>query len=78
MTAEMRALSLGKALEKQILHTEAIKKVLPRGSSALVRVATPQVDDEFVGLVKDKNPEVFRRDLEQEVEKRLQELLPSL
>jgi uncharacterized membrane protein len=77
LTGEMRASSLGKALEKEILHTEAIKKALPRGSSALVLVATPQVDDEFVALFKDRNPEVIRRDLEQEVEKRLQEMQPS-
>lgn len=49
-------------------------RVLPRGSSALVLVATPDVNDQLVRLFEAWSPEVIRRDVAEEVAQRLHAL----
>ena len=53
---------------------EEIKSRLPRDSSALVLVATPAVNDRMVELFAtwSPSPEVIRKDVAQEVERRLE------
>jgi uncharacterized membrane protein len=72
MSGIMRASSGGKVLEKQLLNTDDIKSILPRGSSALVLIATPEINDTMVTLFAKWSPEVIRRDVAQEVQKRLE------
>lgn len=72
MEGTMRGQKVGKALEKQLLRIDDIKSVLPRGSSALVLIATPEIDDQMVSLFSRWSPEVIRRDVAQEVQQRLE------
>jgi uncharacterized membrane protein len=72
MEGELRAQQAGKALEKQLLRTDEIKSALPRGSSALVLIAEPDINDQLVKLFANWSPEVIRRDVAQEVQKRLE------
>jgi uncharacterized membrane protein len=69
-----RARSAANALENKLMFIDDIKRVLPRGSSALVLVATPDVNDQLVSLFESRAPEVTRRDLSEEVEQRLHTL----
>jgi uncharacterized membrane protein len=69
---EVRGKSIGKALEKMLAPFEEIKSRLPRDSSALVLVATPAVNDRMVELFAGWSPEVIRKDVVQEVERRLE------
>jgi len=48
-----------------------IKQVLPRGSSALVLVASPEINDRMVEVFQERSPQVIRRDVAEEVERRL-------
>ncbi len=64
--------AVGKALEKMLAPTEEIKRDLRRDSSALVLVATPAVNDRMVELFGAWSPEVVRKDVAQEVERRLE------
>lgn len=70
----MRARALGGALEDKLLRVDDIKQVLPRGSSALVLVATPPINDALVDMFNVWSPEVIRRDVAEEVERRLHTL----
>jgi uncharacterized membrane protein len=72
MESESRATIEGVKLEKQLLRIDQIKSVLPRGSSALVLITTPDINDQFVGFFSQYSPEVIRRDVAQEVQKRLE------
>jgi uncharacterized membrane protein len=72
MSGLVRGTSAGKALEKQLLNIDDIKSVLPRNSSALVLIATPAINDQMANLFTKWSPEVIRRDVAQEVQKRLQ------
>ena len=72
LEGELRAQQAGKALEKQLLRTDEIKSALPRGSSALVLIAEPDINDQLVKLFANWSPEVIRRDVAQEVQKRLE------
>ncbi len=63
---------VGKAVEKQLLRTDEIKRNLPRDSSALVLVAPPELNDRMVQLFVAYSPEVIRKDVAQEVEQRLE------
>lgn len=67
-----RARSAGKAVGDKIMFVDEIKQVLPRGSSAIVLVASPEINDEFVRLYSSFGPDIIRRDLAREVEQRLQ------
>ena len=72
MEGELRAQRAGKTLENKLLRTDDIKSVLPRGSSALVLIAAPEINDQLVSLFDKWSPEVIRRDVAQEVQKRLE------
>ena|SRR5450432_445177 len=72
MEGELRAQRAGKTLEKQLLRTDEVKSALPRGSSALVLIAAPEINDQLVSLFGKWSPEVIRRDVAQEVQKRLE------
>jgi uncharacterized membrane protein len=75
MQGELRAASEGRKLEKQYLRIDEIKSVLPRGSSALVLIATPEINDQMVNFFSARSPSVIRRDLSQEVQQRLEGFL---
>jgi uncharacterized membrane protein len=66
-----RAASAGQALEDKLMRIDDIKQVLPRDSSALVLIATPDINDQFVDLFKRFTPQVIRRDVSEEIERRL-------
>ena len=72
MEGAMRAQEVGKRLEKQPLHIDDIKSLLPRDSSALVLIATSDINDQMVQQFSDWSPEVTRRDVAQEVQQRLE------
>jgi uncharacterized membrane protein len=74
LEAASQARSLGDALEDKLLHVDEIKQILPRGSSALVLVATPDINDAFVEMFDLWSPAVVRRDVAEEVEERLHTL----
>jgi len=63
---------VGKAVEKQLLRTDEIKRDIPRDSSALVLVAPSEVNDRMVQLFASYSPEVIRKDVAQEIEQRLE------
>src|SRR5215510_2175337 len=63
---------VGKAVEKQLVRTDEIKRNLPRDSSALVLVAPPEVNDRMVQLFTSYSPEVVRKDVAQEVARGLE------
>ncbi len=67
-----RGKGVGKTLEKMLAPFDEIKRDLPRDSSALVLVATPAVNDRMVELFATWSPKVIRKDVEQEVERRLE------
>jgi len=64
--------SLGGALENELFHIDAIKEALPRDSSALVLVADTKLCDAMVEMFKSYEPQVVRRDVADELRKRLQ------
>ena len=72
LEGELGAHHAGRALEKQMLHTDEIKDLLPRGSSALVLVARPDITDRFVQMFSSWSPEVVRRDIAPELQQRLE------
>jgi uncharacterized membrane protein len=74
LEGSMQARGLGEALEDKLLHVDDIKQVLPRGSSALVLVASPEINDQLVETFKEWSPEVIRRDVAEEVAQRLHAL----
>jgi uncharacterized membrane protein len=53
------------------MRVDDIKQVLPRGSSALVLIATPEINDQMVEMFAPYAPQVVRRDVAEEVEQRL-------
>ena len=63
---------VGKAVEKQLLRIDEVKRNLPRDSSALVLAAPPEVNDRMVQLFVSYSPEVIRKDVAQEVVKNLE------
>jgi uncharacterized membrane protein len=71
LEGSIRARGLGDALEDKLLHVDDIKQVLPRGSSALVLVASPEINDQLVEMLAPWSPEVIRRDVAEEVARRL-------
>ncbi len=67
-----RGRAVGKSLEKALAPFDEIKRNLRRDSSALVLVATPAVNDRMVELFAAWSPEVIRKDVAQEMERRLE------
>jgi uncharacterized membrane protein len=74
MEGANRAGALGDAVEDELLHVDDIKQVLPRGSSALVLVAAPDVNEELIDMFSMWSPEVIRRDVAEAIEQRLRTL----
>jgi hypothetical protein len=72
LEGEFGAHHTGRAVEKQPLHTDEVKDLLPRGSSALVLVARPDINDRFVQMFSSWSPEVVRRDIVPETQQRLE------
>jgi hypothetical protein len=64
--------SLGSAMENELFHIDTIKEALPRDSSALVLVADTKLCDAMVETFKSYEPKVVRRDVGDELRRRLQ------
>jgi uncharacterized membrane protein len=64
----------GSDVENQLFHLEDLKKALPRESSALVFVGSPQLCDAMVEMFQSYGPKVTRRDVESELRNRLETL----
>jgi hypothetical protein len=61
--------------EKKLFHIDELKEILPRASSALVLIAEPDVIDEMVAAFEKYDPmKTVRRDVGQEMQKRLRAL----
>ena len=74
MKAATVAGAVGGEAEQRLLHLDEIKKALPRDSSVLVLVATPQICDAMVDAFKSYKPKVVRTDVADELQQRLQGL----
>ncbi len=74
VNAAMTAGARGSEAEARLLHLDELKKVLPRDSSALVLIAEPKTCDVAVEMFKTFEPKVIRRDVEDELQKRLEAL----
>jgi len=72
--AGMAGEAVGREAEKKLLHLDAIKKALDRDSSALVLVADSKICDQMVKLFESYGPKVVRRQVADELRKRLDEL----
>ena len=64
--------SVGGAMESELFRIDAIKEALPRDSSALVLIADTKLCDTMVETFKSYEPKVVRRDIGDELRKRLQ------
>lgn len=64
--------SVGGAMENELFRIDAIKEALPRDSSALVLIADTKLCDAMVETFKSYDPQVVRRDVADELRKRLQ------
>jgi uncharacterized membrane protein len=71
LEGSLRAEAAAGALEDKLMRVDDIKQVLPRGSSALVLIATPEINDQMVEMFAPYAPQVVRRDVAEEVEQRL-------
>jgi hypothetical protein len=74
LRAKRAVAPIAKRVEKALLGIDDIKDLLPRGSSALVLVASPDICDRMTELFAPWQPEVIRRDLEDEVKGLLDDL----
>jgi uncharacterized membrane protein len=61
-------------VENQLFHLDDLKKALPRDSSALVIVGSPQLCDAMVKAFESYGPKVIRRNVESELRARLEAL----
>ena len=64
--------SVGGAVEDELFRIDAIKEALPRDSSALVLIADTKLCDAMVETFKSYGPQVVRRNVADELQKRLQ------
>lgn len=64
----------GSEAEARLFHLDELKKALPRDTSALVLIAAPETCDAMVEMFKEYEPKVIRRDVADELRKRLQAL----
>jgi hypothetical protein len=74
LRAKRAVAPVAKRLEKALLGIDDIKDLLPRGSSALVLVAGPEVCNRLVDLFSSWQPELTRRDLSSDIQGLLDEL----
>jgi hypothetical protein len=72
--AAMLAGARGSEQESRLFHLDELKKALPRDSSALVLIAQSEICDQMVKLFEKYEPQVIRRDVADELRKRLQAL----
>jgi uncharacterized membrane protein len=72
--AAMAAGERGGELEERLFHIDEIKQQLPRDSSALVLVASPDTIDTMVDLFRSYGPKVIRHRAEDELRQRLEAL----
>jgi hypothetical protein len=64
----------GAELEEKLFHLDEIKKQVPRDSSALVLIASPETIDTMVSLFESYGPKVIRRDVADELRNLLEAL----
>jgi hypothetical protein len=57
--------------ESRLFHLDELKKALPRDTSALVLIARPEICDAMVEMFNEYDPQVIRRDVADELQKRL-------
>jgi hypothetical protein len=72
--AALAAGERGSELEERVFHLDEIKQQLPRDSSALLLVASPDKIDAMVELFESYEPKVVRRDAGDELRQRLEAL----
>ncbi len=72
--AALSARAYASEAEQRLFHLDEVKKVLPRDSSALVLIANPETCDAMVAMFQAYSPKVIRRDIGEELRKRLQTL----
>jgi hypothetical protein len=72
--AEAAGETVGGEAEERLFHLDEIKKALPRDSSALAIIADSKICDEMVELFGSYEPKVIRRDVADELYKRLEGL----
>jgi uncharacterized membrane protein len=61
-------------VEERLFHLDELKKALPRDSSALVFLGSPQACDQMVRMFDSYGPKVIRRDVADELRQRLEAL----
>jgi hypothetical protein len=66
--------TMGSEAEQRLFHLDEIKKALPRDSSALALIADPDICDTMVDLFSSYEPKVIRRDVEDQLQRRLEGL----
>jgi hypothetical protein len=64
----------GSEIEERLFHTDEIKQLLPRDTSALVLIASPETIDKMASLFESYGPRVTRRDVADELLQRLEAL----
>jgi uncharacterized membrane protein len=74
VNASLLAGAQGSDVEQRLFHLDELKKALPRDSSALVFLGSPKACDTLVEMFKSYGPKVIRRDVADELQKRLQAL----
>ena len=71
VNASVAASDVGSEAEQRLFHVDEIKKSLPRDSSALALIAEPRICDQMVQLFATYDPKVIRRQIADELRKRL-------
>jgi hypothetical protein len=76
VNAGLEAGARGREMEERLFHLDALKKALPRDSSALVLIASPPTCDALDQMFKSytPRPEVIRREVSEELRLRLEAL----
>jgi hypothetical protein len=74
MRAKRAVAPVAKRVEKAVLGIDDIKELLPRGSSALVLVASPEICNRMVDLFSSWQPELTRRNLADDMQGLLDDL----
>jgi uncharacterized membrane protein len=72
MNASMAGDALGHEAERKLFHFDEIKKTLKRDTSALVLIAETKTCDQLVQLFKSYRPQVIRKQVADELRKRLE------
>jgi uncharacterized membrane protein len=72
--AGMAAEAVGGEAESRLFHLDELKKALPRDSSALVLIAQTETCNQMVELFNEYSPKVVRREIKDELRKRLEAL----